>query len=287
MIMLEIKQYRVNKSTNKFKLNRKINTFNKLSEKMGKDVEAILNNFSGVHFTVDVNDKNLNKVLRKCKNEVNKHYMFFINRYTFMYQTYKLKEIFSIFTELIELNSYRFLDLSGLSVESQNLLDKYNDLPLFSKTLFLYMVDVARIEEVNEVNMDKRYQITLYSDKTILPLIDTLFLERAELLKPFSYHSILRTQDKELAWFTAYYLTCERDRDDSIFWQLFVISLSDKKEVDKDYFNLFRAFLFVDYNWGYLEDIFEYTNINNEIYNSEVIKRKQMECSSALLEKLK
>ena len=71
---------------------KKVKKFNKVSEKLGKDVEEILDAYSKINFSIEETDNDLNKILERCMSEVERHYMFFINRYSHMKYFYKEKE---------------------------------------------------------------------------------------------------------------------------------------------------------------------------------------------------
>ena len=274
---------------------KKVKKFNKVSEKLGKDVEEILDAYSKINFSIEETDNDLNKILERCMSEVERHYMFFINRYSHMKYFYKEKEIVSVFSELIELSYYNKMD--GLSQMSQILIDKLNALLPVTKGLFLYMVDLVRITPISEYDMDKRRKLSIYSDRSLLTLIEHIYLDDSALLEELRYGSIglLSEERIEIAWFTAYYLKHITLNDDSLFfWRLFIIALN--MDALKKYKTNLSVAHFAAVNALFFRasqniDVLEYLGIDDiedkEIYNVEVIKRKQKEVMDELVKALK
>ena len=272
------------KPDNQLKLSKKVRALNKLSEKLGKDVECILDDYSKINYSIGIQDS-LNCIINGCMREVNRQYMYFINSYLKMSGVYKSAEIVSIFSELVELSYYKNLD--GLSAESKILIEKLNGLPFAAKSLFLYMVDVVRIEQINEFHIEERRQIPLYSDKGVFPLLEHIYLEENSLLTELGYSMGLSLQDIEIAWFTAHYLVSMTSKGDSlVFWRLFILCLKVRgKNISLSHFEILRGIFF---GCGAEIDILEYSDgLDTEIYNVETIKRKQTDARNVLLTQLK
>ena len=265
------------KPDSQLKLSKKVKALNKLIEKLGKDVACILDEYSKINYSIGVQDS-LNRIINGCMREVNRQYMYFINCYLKMSGVYKSAEIVSIFSELVELSYYKNLD--GLSTESKTLIDKLNGLPFAAKSLFLYMVDVVRIEQINEFHIEERRQIPLYSDKGVFPLLEHIYLEENSLLTELGYSIGLSLQDIEIVWFTAHCLSSE------LFWRLFILCLKVRgKNISLSHFEILRGIFF---GCGSEIDILEYSdNLDTEIYNVETIKRKQTDARNVLLTTLK
>ena len=263
------------KPDNQLKLSKKVRALNKLSEKLGKDVECILDDYSKINYSIGVEDS-LNRIINGCMREVNRQYMYFINCYLKMSGVYKSAEIVSILSELVELSYYKNLD--GLSAESKILIEKLNGLPFAAKSLFLYMVDVVRID--NEFHIEERRQIPLYSDKGAFPLLEHIYLEENSLLTELGYSMGLSLQDIEIAWFTAHCLSSEH------FWRLLILCLKVRgKNISLSHFEILRGIFF---GCGAEIDILEYSDgLDTEIYNVETIKRKQTDARNVLLTQLK
>ena len=272
------------KPAKQLKLSKKVRALNKLSEKLGKDVECILDDYSKINYSIGEQDS-LNHIINGCMREVNRQYMYFINCYLKMSDVYKSAEIVSIFSELVELSYYKSLD--GLSTESKTLIEKLNGLPFAAKSLFLYMVDVVRIEQINEFHIEERRQIPLYSDKGVFPLLEHIYLEENSLLTELGYSMGLSLQDIEIAWFTAQYLVSMTSKGDSlVFWRLLILCLKVRgKNISLSHFEILRGIFF---GCGAEIDILEYSDgLDAEIYNVETIKRKQTDARNALLTALK
>ena len=265
------------KPDNQLKLSKKVRALNKLSEKLGKDVECILDDYSKINYSIGVEDS-LNRIINGCMCEVNRQYMYFINCYLKLSGVYKSAEIVSIFSELVELSYYKNLD--GLSAESKILIEKLNGLSFAAKSLFLYMVDVVRIEQINEFHIEERRQIPLYSDKGAFPLLEHIYLEENSLLTELGYSMGLSLQDIEIAWFTAHCLSS------AYFWRLLILCLKVRgKNISLSHFEILRGIFF---GWGNEIDILEYSDgLDAEIYNVETIKRKQIDARNGLLTALK
>lgn len=272
------------KPDKELKLSKKVKALNKLSEKLGKDVECILDDYSNINYSIGEQDS-LNRIINGCMREVNRQYMYFINSYLKMSDVYKSAEIVSIFSELVELSYYKSLD--GLSAESKTLIEKLNGLPFAAKSLFLYMVDVVRIEQINELHIEERRQIPLYSDKGVFPLLEHIYLEENSLLTELGYSMGLSLQDIEIAWFMAHYLVSMTSKGDSlVFWRLLILCLKVRgKNISLSHFEILRGIFF---GCGSEIDILEYSDdLDAEIYNIETIKRKQTDARNVLLTTLK
>lgn len=157
-----------------------------------------------------------------------------------------------------------------LSYEAQDLLRIYRDMSEGERATLLYVLDSSRLKLLDRQNksIDKIKKLKLYSNFSIVPLIDSVFYRPKTVWNLNKAEGLLEKdlRDIEISWLTTYYIMYDKVNENMVYIRRNspIISLAFFCEcmrvyaphIEKSKLNTFSGLLRVTYKWDLdIEDI--------------------------------